>query len=140
MDRFLITDKMKKELKELIKDNFFAKDSPEAYQTAIKIIDKIKVRRDLDPYFKRFLKEDLNVFNLLVSVNRYLIKDEPILFEEGEIIYIPSRVYKEGKELAKILKIYEDEHMILVQPLRKRADQARYHVDLCEKVEKDFKN
>lgn len=134
-DKVLITDKMKKELKELLKDNFFAKNSHEAYQVAVKIIDEIKVRRDLIPYFQQFLKENLNVFNLLVSVNKYLIKNEPILFEEGETIYIPSRVYKEGREFAKIIKIYEDEYMVLVQPLRKRADQVIYHMDLCEKVE-----
>lgn len=137
MENVFITEEIRNNLIEELKDNFFAKKNPDAFQEAIEVLHKVKYRNELRPYMKVSLKEKLDFWNILAASSRFLLRLEAIDFEVDEIIDIHSNIYKTKRERAKILEINKEKYMILVRPLRDHAEVKWLSTDICIKIEED---
>jgi hypothetical protein len=122
-----------------LKDDYFSKKSPKAYTTVLKILDSINHRKELNAYSKKYLQEDLHVWNLIAKAIRILKRSEPILFLVGDTVSVPSKVYKTGYEQAIVKEIDYKDYKVLVQPTRERAEVFWISTDAITKKEQQEK-
>lgn len=133
MKKYPITEEMRKQIAEKLKDNYFAKVSPYAYELSMSIINKAQTRHDLRPYIIHYEKEDLHVRNLLSVASRFLLHQEPIELEVGQKVIVPTFV-RNGKEPAVILEINRNDYLVLVKPIRDGALEMWISTDHCKPI------